>query len=118
VACALNSETYDNDGIHHLTTNNERLTCQTAGSYVVTGAVQWTAAAGGARYLAIRKNGSGAAIEAQDLRLPSASYGTLATTTAILRLAASDYVELIAWQDTGSNLSMLGAVFSMAFVSD
>ena len=38
---SLNSERWDTDSIHDNSTNNSRLTCNTAGKYIITAGVYW-----------------------------------------------------------------------------
>ena len=54
----LNSERWDNDGIHSTSTNTSRMTAQTAGVYVVSGSVIWATNTTGDRQLFIRLNGT------------------------------------------------------------
>src|SRR5678815_4874680 len=58
VALAFNSERFDTDTIHDLSTNNSRLTCRTAGTYLLLGHFGTAANATGRRVIAIRLTGS------------------------------------------------------------
>ena len=57
-ALAFNNERYDTDLIHDPATNNSRLTCQTAGKYLIIANIQWAANATGFRQLGIMLNGT------------------------------------------------------------
>lgn len=120
-ALTFNSERYDNDTIHSTSSNTGRLTATTAGVYSITGHIQFDANATGVRGLELRVNGS--TIIAQDLRASFATFGVVATISAHYKLAATDYVELRAYQNSGGSLNMLATgnlspEFAMAKVSD
>jgi len=108
-ALNFNSERFDQggnvaDAMHDTVTNNTRLTCKYAGVYLITGHLQWaSSAAGTIRMLRIRLNA------ATDIGAiwngPLASTAIGQTVTAIYALAVNDYVELMAYQDSGGNLN-------------
>lgn len=112
-ALTFDSERFDSDpngGIHSTGSNTSRLTCQTAGAYIVGGNVSWAANATGTRQLQIRKNGT--TVIAFEVRA-SVGAGTntvmhVATPGPVV-LAATDYVELMAYQDSGGALNALVA---------
>jgi hypothetical protein len=87
--------------------NPTRLTCNTAGKYVIVGAVQFAANASGVRRLLLRINGT--LVIAADLRNPvnSATINTELTVSAIYNLAAGDYVEMVVTQNSGAALNVL-----------
>jgi hypothetical protein len=105
VTVAFNAERFDTDGIHDNSTNNSRLTCKTAGKYIVVFHASLTSNTTGRRKFWIRKNGSGgeAAI---------AEYGTTqggptnGIVTTILDLSVDDYVEARVYQTSGSTLTL------------
>lgn len=105
---AFDSETFDTDAYHDTVTNNSRLTIPAGlgGYYEVGAAVKWAANATGARYLQIHKNGSvvhevtSGGISGEELRQ---------STTTVLALAATDYVQVIAAQGSGGNLTLEGS---------
>lgn len=118
-ALTFNSESYDSDPtgseIHSTTVNTSRLTCRTAGKYLVWGGVYFDANATGQRNVQIRVNGTiPYGVEA---RLNNgAAYSTIMTVTAIVTLAAADYVELTAHQDSGGALNVIvGSSYSPEF---
>lgn len=98
-----------------------RLFCQLAGLYVITGNVDWAAAATGVRSLFIRVNG--ATYVADDQRANAgASDAVRNNVTAQYRLAVGDYVELIAWHNQGSAMNVFATAqysleFAMAWLS-
>jgi hypothetical protein len=105
-ALTFNSERWDSDTIHDTGSNTSRLTCKTAGKYIITGNIEWAADATSVRTLQIRVNGSTAI--GNDSRAPlSGVLTTSQTTTTIYDLAVNDYVELVAYQATAGNLNVL-----------
>lgn len=105
-AVTFTAEDYDNRSGHSTSVNTSRYTCQVAGRYQVSGKVTWAANATGQRGSAWHVNGS--LINASQISVPavnaSAAYSYAAATMTVL-LAAGDYVELHAFQDTGGSLS-------------
>jgi hypothetical protein len=115
---ALNSELFDNDTIHDLVTNNSRLTCKTAGVYVITGTVSIAASAAGTlRGIRIFLNG---VTPLDTVLLPLVvNTSLIINVSGIYNLALNDYVELQMYQDTGGALNALWQanvtpMFSMA----
>jgi len=95
-------ERYDTDAIHDTVVNNSRLTCKTAGKYIITGNVYWETHAVGKRLLYIRLGGV--------TRIAMCSYGLNSDNeqnhfvSSIYDLAVNDYLELVAMQNSGGNL--------------
>lgn len=103
VAISLNSERWDTDTIHDTVTNNSRLTCKTAGLYVIHAHLGYASHATGRRYLIIRLNGTTEICrESQTAVNGSATTLTVATE---YQLAVNDYVEMVAWQNSGGALN-------------
>jgi hypothetical protein len=101
----FDTETFDTDTMHSTVSNTSRITIQTAGTYLVTGQLAWaTAAAKGGKIL-LYKNGS---VYQTGIVITSATYYTHPNITCIMQLAVNDYVEFYAYQDSGSNLNILG----------
>lgn len=101
---AFNSERFDTDNCHDNVTNNSRLTCRTAGIYVIVGNVQISANATGSRDLSIRLNGTNFIA---GVRFAAAATGaTQAQIQAIYQLAVNDYIELGVTQTSGVSLSL------------
>ena len=117
LALAFDSERFDTDSIHDTSTNNSRLTCQTAGVYVITGTISYAANATGIRNIEIRLNGSTFIALSH---IDAVSSGNMNMTTAtIYQLAVDDYVELTVRQTSGGALDVeaagnRSAEFSMA----
>ena len=104
---SFNSEQYDTDTIHDNVTNNSRLTCKTAGKYLIIGRVWWEQNNTGHRLMLIRKNG-GTIIADFNIDPPSdANNYCMMQICLIENLSVNDYVELRVCQDSGGNLDIL-----------
>lgn len=106
-AIALDTEDLDVSGMHSNVTNNSRITIPTGGDglYLVIGYLQYAGSAAGAvRQVDIRKNG--ATFLAQTLLTPNGVNNIANMATWLGVLVATDYVELIGFQDTGGNLNV------------
>jgi hypothetical protein len=112
---SFNSENFDNDTIHDNATNNWRLTCKTAGKYLVYFTFEFAANATGERYAYIRRNGTTAM--AYDIRQAvSASLPTTLDKARVLDLAVNDFVDVIVFQNSGGALNVSAAgVYSPVF---
>jgi hypothetical protein len=106
VPIPFNAERFDNSEIHSTSSNTTRLTAPKAGVYDIRGFVNFPANGTGERVLWIRLNGS----EATRLILDSitgaalSAGGSVEVSTQYL-LAAGDYVELCALQNSGATLT-------------
>ncbi len=107
---ALNSEDFDTDSIHDNAVNNSRLTCNTAGVYIITTQIQWETAAAGRRWLFLRLNGITNLGRSQVS--PVASLETTQELATIARLAVTDYVEMQVTQNTGIPLNINGGALN------
>ncbi len=101
---SFNSERYDTDGIHDLITNNERLTCRTAGKYLIVFNFRFATNANGIRWAYITHNTAGAlaAIELE----PTGAFQFFAIVTTIYPLAVNEYVTVQVGQDSGVALNI------------
>lgn len=100
----FNSKRYDTDSMHSTSVNTSRITLNTAGLYVVSGNIQWAANATGPRQIGIRLNGGTyLAIELD----PSAGASIVhqQNVTTVYKFAATNYVELVAYQASGAALN-------------
>jgi hypothetical protein len=111
---AFDSERFDTDNIHDTVTNNSRLTCRTAGKYQITANAQWPANGTGIRILQIRINGG--TVIATTRVAGNATYGNELNLSALWDMAVNDYVDVLAFQDSGGNLNVAAsASFSPEF---
>ncbi len=119
----FNNEKYDSNTIHDNSTNNTRLTCQTAGLYHIQGIVRFAANSTGQRQLQIRLNGT--TVIAQTNQDANSSGATHVDINTDYQLTPGDYVELLAYQtSTGSLNSEVhvsgesAPVFSMKWIGN
>lgn len=111
-ALALDSESYDTDTMHDTTTDNSRLTCKTAGTYRLVGAVAFAANASNYRIARLQVNG--ATVVAQDLRPAQITPTDIVTLSVVAdyQLAVNDYVELLVFQNSGGALSTVQGAYT------
>jgi hypothetical protein len=118
-ALAFNSERFDNDAIHDTVTNNGRLVCKTAGTYLITGCVEWDPNTTGGRQLTVRLNGT-TAVVAQEGGA-AGSLNPQQSVTTVYALAVNDFVELLVRQTSGGALNVIASgnyspEFSIAYL--
>ena len=115
------SEDFDTSAMHSTVTNTGRLTVPTGegGLYYVEASAVLTPGANGFG-LQVRKNG--AASTAPTLQNAVANFtsvtanlATTASVTGIVRLAAADYLELYAIQNSGGALALMGSTQAHRF---
>lgn len=113
-ALTFDSERYDVGGLHSVAVNTSRLTIALAGVYEIGGGVAFATDTVGIRGVSIRLNGTTTIVLTRDT--PIAGDETVLNVTTLYRLAAGDYVELIARQTSGGNLNVtVGANYSPEF---
>lgn len=99
----FNTERWDTDAIHDNVVNNSRLTCKTAGRYIIIGQIYWSTNAVGDRAAKIHLNNT------IDITFERRGTNTETTATYIIstiyHLSVSDFVELVLWQNSGGALS-------------
>jgi hypothetical protein len=106
-ALTFDSERYDPSGMHSTASNTSRLTCTHAGKHLITTHVRFAANATGIRYIFIRLNGT--TTLATDLTAPISGVVTVLSVATIYDLAATDYVEVVAYQNSGGNLNVVAS---------
>lgn len=104
-ALTFNSERWDTDSIHSTSSNTGRLTAATKGEYRIYGHVRFASHDTGNRYIYIKLNGTTA------LAIKGPLKSALGTVTVLdistnYPLSVGDYVELIAFQDSGGALNV------------
>lgn len=120
-ALTFNSERWDNDTIHSTASNTSRLTATTAGLYAIGGTISFAASAAGTQRAALISRtlaaGGSAYIAIQGMSpVASATLSTTVTVQTQWSLGAGDYVELVAYQDSGGALNVnAGGNFSPEF---
>ncbi len=107
VTLTFDMEAFDTDGIHDTVTNSSRLTCKTAGKYLVWFGGGWSSG-DDIRSFDLIKNGastSDANAEVTSKLSTSAQFWTNIFT--VLDLAVNDYMEVVVWQTSGGSLSII-----------
>lgn len=105
---AFDTEVWDTDTIHDIVTNNSRLTCKTAGKYVIMGTATFVYNATGERALFMVLNGTlEIAVETTTALYKALSYTKLGVST-IYNMAVGDYIELVVRQSSGNDLNVYG----------
>jgi len=107
LALTFDSERYDNGGLHSVGTNPSRLTAQRNGIYAISGHIRWGGNSSYQFLLLIRLNGT--TYIAGLLHTPSGTAPLAYPVATIYNLAAGDYVELVAYNSSGSALNIVVA---------
>lgn len=104
VPMAFDTQRWNVDSMHSSSTNNTRFLFPTPGKYNITGCVTFSGHSVGNRTLGIRLNGNGFLGYSENLTIGSAA-GMTVTVTTLYDFASTDYVELIAYQNSGTVLN-------------
>lgn len=102
-ALAFNSERYDVDTMHSTVTNTSRLTCNTPGLYHLEASVEFAGNATNTRQAMIRLNGTTYIARSTS---PGVTVDQSLVVSCDYRLSATDYVELVVWQNSGGALNI------------
>lgn len=106
-------EDFDTDTIHDAGTNPERLTATTAGTYLIIGNVVFTYNATGER-IAYIKHGGSTELARTCVVACAGSFTTCINVVTLYAMAAGEYVELYAKQNSTGALTVTNACrFSM-----
>jgi hypothetical protein len=110
----FNTERWDTDTMHNTVTNTSRLTATTAGLYHIYANISWASNATGYRVMTIVLNGA-TTIANVDQRAVDGAITTHVVSTEY-SLAATDYVEVVVYQNSGGALNVAaGANYSPEF---
>lgn len=104
-ALTFDTEQYDNNGMHSLLSNLNRITIQTAGEYLIEGFINWTANGTGIRSLKITKNSGLTLLSEIDSSNIGSANSMYMQITAKAKLAVNDYIELYVYQNSGAALA-------------
>jgi hypothetical protein len=112
----FNSEFFDTDGFHSVSSNTDRLTCPITGVYLITACVEFASNAAGQRTIYITRGESD--YQAVTDAWPVNGKTTSMNLAIVLHMTAGDYVTLSAVQNSGGNLNVIysanySPVFSM-----
>jgi hypothetical protein len=105
-AVTFDVENLDTNGFHDNSTNNSRITIPTGlgGKYLFNLTGRFAINSSGMRNIAIDINGSGGT--GNLVRVPGWNGLSIISASLILNLAAGDYVQFIAYQDSGGALDL------------
>ncbi len=104
-ALIWNVEEYDTDSMHDVSTNNSRMTCNTAGKYLITASISWGSNDEGLRDVSILKNNTTYISFVRSGRDGETRYpDERQNVNVIADLAVNDYVEIIVSQTSGGDL--------------
>ncbi len=106
-ALTFNSERYDTDTMHSTSVNTGRITFTTAGTYDLFATVAWAANVTGFRQIYFRLNGTTIIAIASVMAITSAGEQTFQSLATTYAFAATDYVELVANQNSGGALNVV-----------
>jgi len=106
---SFDAERWDTDNIHDPAVNPTRLTCRTAGKYLVVVSVEFAGNATGNRQIAFQVNGSA---YSGFQRTAGDSAANELTTAAVLDLVVGDYVEVVVSQTSGAALNAQSAGYA------
>lgn len=104
-AVNFDAEDIDSHGGHSTSVNTSRYTAQIAGWYQCTGAVSFASNATGRRGVWWQKNG--ADVTGSETAFVAAGTGviTIPARVKLIQLAVGDYVQMLAFQDSGGALN-------------
>lgn len=108
-ALTFDSELYDDDTMHSTVSNTSRITMTTAGRYHVGATVTFDANATGSRIVLLRLNGTTYFAKDRHMTVTTGSTTTSATVSSDYNFSATDYVEVIVYQDSGGALNVLNS---------
>lgn len=113
-------ENFDTDTMHSTASNTSRITVPATGYYLITASCQFAVNGTGIRAFNFRKNGTtdvttGMAGWTADPTI-GATYGNSVNGSVVASLAASDYVELMAYQSSGGALNVAKAELSVCLL--
>lgn len=112
-AIPFDQEEYDVGGCHSTVSNTTRIYAPDAGRYLMTFVAGWEGVPAGRRLWHFVKNGS---VQLAQTELAMSSTGECSGDLAVVRrLAAGDYVEVLAFQDSGGNLQMYQGTWTPTF---
>jgi hypothetical protein len=112
---SADTELFDTDTMHSTVSNTSRITATTAGRYELKVTMRFGINGAGSRIIAYRINGGS---NIQIASYPNAgAQETVISGWDTVVLAATDYVEALAWQNVGGNLNVNLQRFSLTLVT-
>jgi hypothetical protein len=122
-AVAFNTESFDTLTMHDTVTNNSRINISVAGLYVVQGSVEF-ATGTGTMAIGFRVNGTGTTSPTYSIQghVDAVAQAGFLHYGDVIKLAVSDWVELVALQNSGGALNLVASTaegrpnFSVAWI--
>lgn len=110
-ALPMNSELYDPSGMHAAAPNPSFITMAVPGRYSVGGNIQFAANAVGSRWIAVRSTAPGPVVTwiSQQAQQATAAGNCSVTAHCEWEFVAGEYVELLAYQNSGGALNVVAA---------
>ncbi|KJS84985.1 MAG: hypothetical protein JM58_09455 [Peptococcaceae bacterium BICA1-8] len=105
-ALAMNTEVVDGDTMHDTVTNNSRVTIKKAGTYQIVADATYDSNATGVRRLYVRKGGS--TILKSIFQNAVSGTQTSMSVSAAEPLVVDNYIEAVAYQNSGGALNVRG----------
>lgn len=112
---ATGDELFDTDTMHSGTSNPTRFTATTAGAYAICTSVKWAASASGGRLIQLKQDGTTLLAGSS---MPSGNpFEDDSSVCAIVKLAATHYVEVYVEQNSGGALNVTSSTTSMVWLA-
>jgi len=109
-AIDMDLEYWDNDGMHDITTNPQRITITTTGLWQITAFGNWASSSTGSRGLQVRKNSGDSNSGGTQLFAKRQESADGVVSQLFIsweeRLAVDDYIEMFTFQDSGGALNL------------
>lgn len=102
-AVLFDTEEYDTDALHDTGSNTGRLTASATGKWNVTAGVTWDTNTTNNRYLLMRVNGTTYVRGTIRQDVGSSGRASQNISSGPIALSATDYVEVLVYQDSGGN---------------
>lgn len=107
LAVTFNSERWDTYAMHSTSTNTSRITVPIGGWYLIVGSVSWDNNNTGSRSIGIMVDGTTTIVSNRTNNLGASTVDLNMSVSTLYYLAATSYVELIAWQNSGGSLDIV-----------
>ena len=102
-ALTFNSEDYDTDSIHDTGSNTGRLTCRTAGKYLIVVNIKFATDADGYRWIYCPLNGAGGIAQSTGV---ATGAGEKLNGSVIYDLSVGDYVTAYVYHNAGGAINV------------
>ena len=107
VTLTFDMEAFDTDGIHDTSTNSSRLTCKTAGKYLIWFHGGWSNGTALRAFYLIKNGAATSVANTQVLWYLDTSKQSWEEIFTVLDLAVNDYMEVVVYQESGGSLTII-----------